>query len=384
MREVEGAHVSTLRLCLAGNEPRQRPLFDALARHAEVLAELAFDDIDAITRWTAAVLAFSRPRSEWWGNYQMHPLIQRRRRLVLQRGLGRLPDVGDALLTWGSWFHPMAGQPRHLIPFFTYVDQSRSLQPLPGESPTPLTRRQRSHALQAATYNDAAGVFCFSEWARGQTIEAHPRVAAKVHRVGWGPCAVDLSKEARDPAREERVVLHVSNDFHRKGVDYLLATASRLHPLMPDVRFVVIGRDARGGDYRSTANVSFLGPIYDQAVLADWFRRASLFFLPHRFDRSPHVLVEAMSAGLPLVTSAQGGPLELVTGTGAGEAIPPGDVDGYLRALMKFLRDDVTRRSAGACAKALMKAEYTWEGVAARMVSLMSLALARPGRAGPG
>ena len=66
-----------MRLVLVGNEPRQKYLFDVLASVADVRAVIDFDDIDLITKVCAASLSFSWPKTEWWGNYQLHPLISR-------------------------------------------------------------------------------------------------------------------------------------------------------------------------------------------------------------------------------------------------------------------------------------------------------------------
>ncbi len=54
-------------------------------------AEVPFDNIDPVTKYVAAALSYASPREEWWGNYHMHPLIQRRRRKVLGRGMRVLP-----------------------------------------------------------------------------------------------------------------------------------------------------------------------------------------------------------------------------------------------------------------------------------------------------
>src|ERR1700693_1791182 len=121
-----------MRIVLTGNDLRSALLFDEMKRKAEVVAEVDFDDIDPITKYAAALLSYDRPRSEWWENYQMHPLIQRRRRKVLQRNIDLAAVEADALLMWGSWFHPTLGRKNVALPFFNYIDQSRSLAPLPG------------------------------------------------------------------------------------------------------------------------------------------------------------------------------------------------------------------------------------------------------------
>lgn len=370
-----------MRLCLTGNEPRQRYLFEALARAAQVKAVLPFDDIDLLTKSLAAGLSFSWPRSEWWENYHMHPLIQRRRRKVLQRGLQPYANDVDALLMWGSWFQPFPAGAAAL-PFFHYIDQSHSLENLPGERRGHFARRKRAHRLQSECYAAASGIFCMSQWAQRQTLEAHTVDSEKVVAVGWGPCAVDLSAEPPNTAEREPIVLHVSNDFYRKGIDYLIQTAQRVRSAIPKARFLVVGRDSSGFDVPATDQVEFLGPIYDKAKLAQLFGTASLFFLPHRFDRSPHVLVEAMSAGLPLVASAQGGAVELLDGRSTGYLCTSGAIPEYADAIVMLLKDPDRRQRMGENGRTLMREKYNWPAVARRILGLMEQAVqARPGKA---
>ena len=210
----------SIRLILTGNEPRQRYLFEALSHCAQVNAVLSFDDIDFMSKVLGRALSFSWPRLEWSENYHMHPLLQRRRRKVLLRSMRDYIGNSDALLMWGSWFQPFAARTPHL-PVFHYVDQSHSLRNLPGERRGRFARRRRAHALQSECYASATAIFCMSEWAREQTLEAHSVDPEKVIAVGWGPCAIDLSNESALYAREEPIILHVSNAFYRKGLDYL-------------------------------------------------------------------------------------------------------------------------------------------------------------------
>jgi glycosyltransferase involved in cell wall biosynthesis len=376
-RDGVPAETPRLRLAITANDARAKFLFESLKRLADVRTEVDFDDIDPLTKYGAALLSYARPRAEWWGNYQMHPLVQARRRRVLQRGLGSVNGELDALIMWGSWFHPTRGRSPNRVPFFHYIDQSRSLAPLPEEEPATILRREHSFALQAETYRDSSGIFCMSEWARAQTLDAHSVSAEKVSAVGWGPCAIDLSGEdiVRSPT-DAPVVLHISNDFYRKGIDYLAATAERLRESHPDARFVVIGRDASHAHVDAGPNVEFLGPIYDRRVLTEHFRRATVFFLPHRFDRSPHVLVEAMSAGLPLVASAQGGPIELIEGRGTGVCVAPGDIDGYAAALRGMLGDRLGAARTGRRGRELMRTYYNWDSVAQRILSRVGAVVA--------
>jgi glycosyltransferase involved in cell wall biosynthesis len=365
-----------LAVAVTANDDRARFLFDEIARQAEIAADVEFDRIDPWTRYAAAALSWRPDRAEWWNTYQMHPLLQRRRRKVLQRALTPFRDRVQGLVMWGSWFNPRLDEMRLRAPFVTYIDQSLALQPALGEPQTGYVNRRRGHRLQAETYRDTAAVLCMSRWAREQTLVAHPSLSPeKVLVAGWGPCAVDLSAESIPWERREPLVLHISNDFHRKGLDFLVETAAVVRQSLPAARFVVIGSDYGGmRDVPTGEGVTFTGRLSDRAQLADYFRRASVFFLPHRFDRSPHVLVEAMSAGIPIVTSAQGGALELTENTGAGVSRPIGDVRGYAEAILGFLQDPARASTAGARGRDLMKRSYTWSAVAGRILNVLSAA----------
>ncbi len=356
-------------IAFTANDSRARYLLQALKRQCRQVADVEFDPVGRLTRYAAAAVTFRPNRAEWWTMFHMHPFMARGRRRVLRRNLGSRIDGLDGLIMWSSWFSPDVNG----LPIIHYIDQSLAVEPLLGETRPRFIHRKAAHRQQARTYQKAAAVLCLSEWARQQTLLAHPQLdPAKVRAAGWGPCGVDLSAEQISPDTREPMVLHVSNDFHRKGLDFLVATAARVREQVPDARFVVIGSDYGGMKNVPTApGVEFTGRISDRAQLENYFRKASLFFLPHRFDRSPHVLVEALSAGLPLVTSAQGGPEELAGNTGAGFTVPIGDIDGYARAVTTLLQNRELAAQMGATGKALMLRSYTWDAVAARILDVL-------------
>ena len=351
-----------MRLLLASNDLRSRHLFDELAKHVDVAGTVNFDHIAPGTRLAAGLLSWRPARADWYRAFQMHPRLQRGRSRVLQQQLGLYHFV-DAMLMWSSYCRPPKG-----IPAFYYFDESWAPQHGLPWSPW----RQASFRDQAETYRDAKALFCMSEWARDQIIAWHRDCAGKTHVVGWGPCGIDLPAEEIPESARRPLVLHVSSDPERKGVDYLIDTAKIVRHHMPDAQFVVIG-DMKSFDVgRAEGHVLFIGPIADKEVLAHRFRQASVFFLPHRYGRSPHVAVEAMSAGLPIIASHQGGVIELVDGQDIGFLVGVGDVGGYALAIEALLRNPERRASMGARARDLMRREYTWPVVAGKIVAVIN------------
>jgi glycosyltransferase involved in cell wall biosynthesis len=86
------------------------------------------------------------------------------------------------------------------------------------------------------------------------------------------------------------------------------------------------------------------------------------------------------------VTSAQGGPVEVVEGQGTGYCVPVGDIDGYASALVSLLTDENRRKAAGAASLRLMRERYRWSRVADRILTLIEAARQAPrgtAQAGP-
>jgi rhamnosyl/mannosyltransferase len=107
--------------------------------------------------------------------------------------------------------------------------------------------------------------------------------------------------------------------------------------------------------------VKFLGHVPD-AQLPGLYASADLFVLPanSRAEAFGKVLLEAMSAGLPCITT------ELGTGTSfvvqhevTGLVVAPGEPRALAVALKRLLNDDALRRKMGAAAKKRVAHEFS-------------------------
>jgi len=129
-----------------------------------------------------------------------------------------------------------------------------------------------------------------------------------------GPDAARLRVQARQALRcsdEELILLQVGSAFRTKGVDRsLLAMAALPESLRQKVRLLVAGRgdalpmERLAGRLGIASQVSFLGARDDvpQLLLA-----ADLLLHPARTENTGTVLLEAMAAGLPVLTTANCG-----------------------------------------------------------------------------
>jgi UDP-glucose:(heptosyl)LPS alpha-1,3-glucosyltransferase len=165
--------------------------------------------------------------------------------------------------------------------------------------------------------------------------------------------AIDASHDAPSIRRalalgpDETLILFVGHDFARKGLDDAIEAVAALDE---PVHLAVVGAgdprpyerlaDARGQSDR----VHFLGAI-DRPETA--FREADLFLLPTREDVWGTVVIEAMAAGVPVVTTAVAGASAAVRSAHAGIVVDDVSVESLRAAVAQLLADPRRRQEMG-------------------------------------
>lgn len=152
---------------------------------------------------------------------------------------------------------------------------------------------------------------------------------AELRRRGVAAELVRCGVEAAAPASVRGYVLTVARDVPKKGLDLVIAAARRL----PAHHFVLVSDlpDPR----IPNLEVRGLGPHAEVLALMGGARA---FLLPCRIapdgdrDGVPVVLLEALAASVPVVTTAVSGIPEIVD-EAVGWLVPPDDVDALVAAL---------------------------------------------------
>jgi UDP-glucose:(heptosyl)LPS alpha-1,3-glucosyltransferase len=146
--------------------------------------------------------------------------------------------------------------------------------------------------------------------------------------------------------------LFVGSGFERKGVGALLKA---LAALPGNAWLLVVGRDKRIGKYRARARALGIGPraIFAgrQAGVKPYYGAADALVLPTLYDPFPNVVLEAMAAALPVITTHGCGAAELIEKSGCGYVCDALDVAALTWA-MRALMDSHRAAQAGAAARA--------------------------------
>ena len=161
--------------------------------------------------------------------------------------------------------------------------------------------------------------------------------------------------------RSLRRIAFVGRLIALKRVDHLLSMVAT----MPDVALVVAGDGPEramlmkmASDLRIENRVQFTGAISDEAVWSV-LGQCSLLVLNSTTENCPHVVLEAMAMGLPVVATRVGGVPEIVEDEVTGVLVNPHDPTELRAAIRRVLDDPRSHETLGAAAQAAVS-RFSW------------------------
>lgn len=197
-------------------------------------------------------------------------------------------------------------------------------------------------ALEKQAMTGARRIIANSRMVRDEIERFHgPEIAAKVHVIHNG---IDPAKWSGAPAPkaelrarfqidpDQRVVAFIGSGWDRKGLRFAIEATGRL----AKTRLLVSGK----GDPAKFAapHVRFLGPTPNVAAV---LHAADAFILPTIYDPFSNATLEALAAGLPIITTTANGVAEILDPQTDGTAISnPADIPALSAALDHWLDDD--------------------------------------------
>jgi glycosyltransferase involved in cell wall biosynthesis len=142
-------------------------------------------------------------------------------------------------------------------------------------------------------------------------------------------------------------------------------------------RLVLVGDGPEAPRIRALAedqgvsdSVEFTGYVEGQQ-LASLYWAADVFALPTSMPEGfPTAILEAMAAGLPIVTRASRGPADHLAEGRNALFVPAHDVGALTRALIRLLRDDELRREMGDANREKVR-EFDPDSVAAEYLAVL-------------
>lgn len=141
----------------------------------------------------------------------------------------------------------------------------------------------------------------------------------------------------------------------QKGLNDLLAVASRVRDIMKNVHFIVVGEgilrtelEQLRKELRLNSSVTFTGWIKNAASVA--LPSFDIYFQPSLWEAMSISILEAMAAGKPVVSTQVGETPHLITHGSEGFLYAPQDIEGMASALFRLAKDEGLRRLIGTAA----------------------------------
>ncbi len=183
-------------------------------------------------------------------------------------------------------------------------------------------------------------------------------------RIEVIPIPVGDNPARRDPARPPRSIGFIAKDFDAKGGNQVLDAFERLRQSRPDLRLLIAGSPPRLPPYElDRRGITWLPYVERDALLAEVLPQIDVLAYPTRVDGLPFVVVEAMAAGVPVVTSDY---LALPSIVGdAGIAVTP-DTEQVTAAIEQLL-DPERNCHASHAARRRYEAVFSSEIVRSRL-----------------
>lgn len=208
-------------------------------------------------------------------------------------------------------------------------------------------------------------VVCISQFAKGQLMRiSHPDDWSKfqVCRLGVDPAQFSFAER---PATHAKVkLLCVGRLSPAKGQMLLVQACSQLRHNGLDFSLTLVGDGPHRQRIEHEINrlelgghITLTGSLNQEAVKAH-FAQADIFVLPSLAEGIPVVLMEAMSSGVPCVSTPVNGIPELIVHERTGLLATPGDVESLTQQLTALIEQPQLRRSLARTAHDKVLADF--------------------------
>lgn len=233
-----------------------------------------------------------------------------------------------------------------------------------------LKKRLNQRAFRAARH-----LVTWSEWAKGSLVRDYGVPEKKVTVIPPGINTRVWNFPDR-PGRRDRPVnlLFVGGDFDRKGGRTLLAALQQLHGSAKVHLHIVTQTE---GVAEGCPNVTVhRGLKPNSEPLLRLFGQADLFVFPTRGDCLPLAVMEALAAGLPVVTTSVAALPEAVIHGETGWVVPPDDPTALAVAITGLADNPALRTRMARTAREAALARFDAETNYRRLVNLVRSAAA--------
>lgn len=173
------------------------------------------------------------------------------------------------------------------------------------------------------------------------------------------------------------VIVMIARALKHKGVLEYIAAADLLAPRYPKTEFRYIGSPDPGNRYsvseafmRGQTNITYLGHRDD---VKEQLSQSDIFVLPSYREGLPRTSMEALSMGIPIVTTDTVGCRETVENGLNGFVVPPKDPKTLAQAIEKLILDRPLREKMGEAGREKALHEFDIDAIVTKHLEIYGL-----------
>lgn len=179
------------------------------------------------------------------------------------------------------------------------------------------------------------------------------------------------------------VVTMVARLEKQKNHSMLIQVAKRVASIVPEARFLVVGKGTLERQLREEASrqglrdvVLFLGQRTD---IGDIIAATDISVLTSNCEGLPNVMIEAMAAGKPIVCTEYRGATEIMADGQNALLSACDDANGFAGQLLRLMRDAALRTRLGANARDYANRTFSPKAMARRLEHIYLKRTSEPG-----
>lgn len=211
----------------------------------------------------------------------------------------------------------------------------------------------------------------------------------KVETVGVG---LDLSRLQQESLSSSWVLnliqrkgrskylLYVGVLEDRRNILFMLDVLKRITLELPDTKLILVGKGKP--EYTEQVfnkvreleltNCVIYRDALPQSELSQLYQAADIFLLPSKYEIFGMVLMEAMTFGLPIITSYNGGSSTIIDNRKNGIILREFDTDVWSNEVVNLLKDECGLKQISVEAQNTGAERFSWKSIAGHILSTMN------------
>lgn len=212
------------------------------------------------------------------------------------------------------------------------------------------------------------------------------KLGIKTEKVNYLPNVIDLADFDRQHNQPDHIPVHFGCEsrvvvvslgglFSVKRFDRFISALAIACREAPKLFGIIIGDGPEMANLQAYAqqkglseeNLIFLGRRDDIPAI---LKKADIFILTSDHEGFPNVLLEAMAARLPVITTPAGDSCNVVQNGLTGYVVPFDDINGLVKYMIRLSESSQLRNELGQAGRARVEKNYGVDGLAENLLSI--------------